>query len=54
MRAEFVPNGRNRVMYVTYKFANFKKAGRDGGVVVLENDCSRIQEFSGYVTVEAL
>ncbi|HEV2863955.1 MAG TPA: HAD-IIIC family phosphatase [Pyrinomonadaceae bacterium] len=52
LRAEFVPNGRNRMMYVTYKFANFREAGRSGDTVILENDLSRVQGFPDYVRVE--
>lgn len=37
LRAEFVPTDRNRVMYVTYRFAGFEEvARRDDGTLVLE------------------
>jgi FkbH-like protein len=51
LRAEFVPTDRNRMMYVTYKFAGFREAERRGEVVVLENDLTRIQPFPDYVRV---
>lgn len=51
LRAEFVSNDRNRMMYVTYKFAGFKEVGRDGALTILESDLARIQPFPGYVRV---
>jgi FkbH-like protein len=54
LRAEFVPNTRNRMMYVAYKFANFREGGRSGDLIILENDLSRIQDFPSYVKVEIL
>jgi hypothetical protein len=52
LRAEFVPNKRNRMMYVTYKFAGFREIGREGEITVLENDLSQVQPFPDYVKVE--
>ncbi|MBH8554257.1 HAD-IIIC family phosphatase [Nostocaceae cyanobacterium CENA357] len=52
--AEFLPNNRNRMMYVAYKFAGFKEIGKDGDLVILENDLTRIQSFPDYVKVEIL
>ncbi|HEY8022297.1 MAG TPA: hypothetical protein VIH93_14430, partial [Thermoanaerobaculia bacterium] len=57
LRAEFVSNDRNRMMYVTYKFAGFKEIGRRGArgeVALLENDLSNIQPFPSYVDVQIL
>ena len=54
VKAEFIPNDRNRMMYVTYKFAGFKETGRDHNVVLLENDCSRIQELPSYADIEVI
>lgn len=42
--AEFAGTGRNRAMYVTYRFAGFTEAGRDGDRVLLRADLSRITE----------
>ncbi|MET8578126.1 HAD-IIIC family phosphatase [Streptomyces sp. NPDC005012] len=55
LRAEFVPTDRNRVMYVTYKFAGFREAAREDGLTVLEHDGARLPEFPPYmdVTVES-
>lgn len=52
VRAEFLPNGRNRQMYITYKFANFKEIAKEGELVTLENDLTRIQPFPDYVNVD--
>ena len=51
MRAEFVTNNRNRLMYVTYKFSGFYEVGEHNGLIVLENDLERIHPYPSYVTV---
>lgn len=51
LRALFIPNGRNRMMYVTYKFGGFKEVEQNGDLVILENDLSQIQNFPSYVQV---
>lgn len=52
--AEFVANDRNRMMYMTYKFASFREKAQtgDGKRVVLENDLSQIQEFPNYMVIK--
>lgn len=52
--AEFVSNNRNRMMYMTYKFAGFKEVEKRGEVVVFENDLTRIQPFPAYMQVSIL
>ncbi|WP_291567188.1 MULTISPECIES: HAD-IIIC family phosphatase [unclassified Clostridium] len=52
--AEFVPTERNRMMYITYKFAGFREVGERNGVVILENDLLQIQSIPEYVQVLAL
>ncbi len=47
--AEFIPNDRNRMMYISYKFAGFKEINKNGDVVIFENDFSRIQPIPSYV-----
>jgi FkbH-like protein len=54
LRAEFTSNGRNRMMYVSYKFANFHEAARHGDHIIFENNLSRIQNFPPYVKVRIL
>jgi FkbH-like protein len=52
VRAEFVGNDRNRMMYVTYKFAGFREIEREGARSILENDLSRIQPMPAYMRIE--
>lgn len=49
--AEFVPTERNRIMYVTYRFAGFREIHADGGTVLLENDHSRLPGFPPHMTI---
>lgn len=51
LQAEFVPTDRNRVMYITYKFAGFKEVGEKDGVTILENDLTNIQDIPDYIKV---
>jgi FkbH-like protein len=51
LRAHFIPNGRNRMMYVTYKFGGFREVEQRGDLIVLENDLTQIQPFPSYVRV---
>lgn len=52
LRAQFVPNGRNRMMYVTYKFGGFYDVFKEGDLIVLENDLKQIQPLPDYVDVK--
>jgi FkbH-like protein len=52
LQAEFIPNGRNRMMYVAYKFAGFTEVERAGDCALLECDLTREQSFPDYVKVE--
>jgi FkbH-like protein len=49
--AEFIPTDRNRMMYVTLKFAGFREIAKQGNVVILENDLKYIQPIPPYVTI---
>ena len=50
--ARFKRTDRNRMMYVTYRFSNFKEISDDGnGNILLENDLTQIQDFPPYVEV---
>jgi FkbH-like protein len=53
LRAEFVETGRNRMMYVTYRFAGFHEVGRSGDATLLEADLGRIQPPPQHLTVVA-
>jgi FkbH-like protein len=52
--AEFANNGRNRMMYVFYKFANFHEVVKHGDLIIFENDLSRIRDFPPYMRVKIL
>jgi GNAT superfamily N-acetyltransferase len=54
LRADFLPNERNRMMYVTYKFAGFREVGGEGAVRLLENDLSHVQPFPDYLRIEVV
>ncbi|MEH2290137.1 HAD-IIIC family phosphatase [Nostoc sp.] len=52
--AEFVSNERNRMMYISYKFAGFKEVEKNGDLVIFENDLSRIQDAPEYVNFNVI
>ena len=52
LRAEFVPNGRNRMMDITYRFAGFYEIERVGDLIIFESDLTNIQPFPDYVKVQ--
>jgi FkbH-like protein len=52
LRAEFKPNGRNRMMEVTYRFGGFREVARDGELIVYEHGLETIQPFPDYVRVD--
>ncbi|MFB2923832.1 HAD-IIIC family phosphatase [Aerosakkonema funiforme] len=54
LRAEFVSNNRNRMMYVAYKFAGFQQIEKQGELEILENDMTRIQTAPDYVKIQIL
>jgi FkbH-like protein len=53
LRADFVPNDRNRMMYVTYKFNGFYEVDEQDYHIVLEHDLIYIRPFPHYVTVRS-
>ncbi len=53
--AEMIPNDRNRMMYMTYKFNHFYESyTRDDGLIVFENDLSKEQPFPSYLKIITL
>ncbi len=52
LRAEFKPNGRNRMMEVTYRFGGFREVARDGDLILYEHGLETIQPFPDYVHVD--
>lgn len=53
LRSEFLPNDRNRVMKVSYKYAGFREVERRGDLLVLENDLARVAPCPDYVRLDA-
>jgi len=51
LRALFVANDRNRMMYVTYKFNGFVELGERNGATLLEHPLEAIRPFPSHVTV---
>lgn len=49
--SEFVSNDRNRMMYVTYKFAGFTEIENRGGIQILEHGLASIPPVADYVLV---
>ncbi|MBU5265925.1 HAD-IIIC family phosphatase [Virgibacillus proomii] len=53
LRAKFRPTDRNRIMYITYGFSNFKETKvNSDGTVVLSNDLSVINSYPSYIDVQ--
>lgn len=52
LRAEFVSTDRNRMMYITYKFAGFSEVEKVNNILYLENNLDVIQEFPQYIKIE--
>lgn len=53
VRAEFVANDRNRMMYVTYKFHRFFEIAGQDNFILLEHELESIRPFPRYVTVRS-
>lgn len=51
LRAEFISNDRNRMMYITYKFAGFQEVGTAGNAALLEHDGRTTQAFPSHTQV---
>ncbi|MFE0556340.1 HAD-IIIC family phosphatase [Paenibacillus sp. FSL W8-0187] len=52
LRADFKQTDRNKMMYVTYRFASFTEISNDGeGNILFENDLNHIQPFPPYIDV---
>ena len=49
LQAEFVHNGRNRMMYITYKLGGFKEVEQYGDLILLEHNLRSIPPFPPYV-----
>ncbi len=52
--ADFRKTGRNEMMYVTYRFANFEEISKsEDDILLLKNDLSYIQAFPKYIEIHA-
>lgn len=49
LQAEFLSNDRNRMMYVTYKFAGFREIQKLGALSILECEPTQSQPFPAYI-----
>ncbi len=49
--AEFIPTNRNRVMYITYKFAGYQKDGEQDGIERLKLNRENIGKIPEYLTI---
>ena len=50
--SEFISNDRNRMMYVTYRFAGFTEIANSGGTQILEHDLVSIPATADYIAVK--
>jgi FkbH-like protein len=51
LRAEFMQTEVNRMMYMTYKFTNFREVKKEGDLVLFENDLSHVIENPKYLKI---
>lgn len=49
LRADFVDTGRNRQMFMTYKFSGFRSITGDSETTALEHDLQRIHPYPSYI-----
>lgn len=49
LEAELIETGRNRLMYVTYRFAGFTEVRREGAVTIMRADPARVAEPPPYL-----
>lgn len=49
LRAEMIPNDRNRMMYMTYKFSGFRECDKNGSLVIFEHDMKNTPGYPEYV-----
>ena len=52
LQAEFIPNGRNRMMYVTYKFGGFAEVDKQDDLILFEHPLDQIQPLPDYVKIK--
>ncbi len=52
LEAEFVETGRNRMMYITYRFGGFGEVRREGRKAILRADLDQIREPPSHLRLE--
>ncbi|AUB43288.1 putative enzyme involved in methoxymalonyl-ACP biosynthesis (plasmid) [Nostoc flagelliforme CCNUN1] len=52
--AEFISNERNRMMYITYKFAGFKQFNTQNNLLIFDNNLNHTPSFPDYVDIAVL
>ncbi len=52
--AEFIPNDRNRMMYMTYRFSQFEEVGKEGDIVLMASDLSQVPPLPDYVSLRVV
>ncbi|GCE29304.1 haloacid dehalogenase [Dictyobacter alpinus] len=52
LRAEFIPNNKNRMMLITYKLGGFRQIDQQGEMLIFENDLTNIAPVPPYVTLQ--
>lgn len=53
LRAEFVKTEKNRIMYVTYRFMDFREVATIDDVLVLETGFDNLQSIPDYIRVDS-
>ncbi|MET1255499.1 HAD-IIIC family phosphatase [Aliikangiella maris] len=51
LRADFRRTDRNRQMFTTYQFANFKEISKNDNTYLFENDLSQIAPYPSYIDI---
>lgn len=51
LQAEFLPNDKNRMMYVTFRFNGFKEIEETGDRILLSNSLTKIPPYPKYITL---
>lgn len=50
--AEMIPNDRNRMMFMTYKFTHFREVSQTGDRIIFANDLEHEQAFPHYLKID--
>ena len=51
LQAEFITTERNRMMFITYRFAGFREVEHDGNYYLLEHSLLELPAFPDYVQI---